>query len=95
MNHTYSQSNVSPQFFHNQGLYSDNSMNWVLIIVYIKNCWKDKNSENSARTIHVLYQFTFFVSNYKNSPKERAEMPTSGDLKSGDFLFFHTPPPGN
>ena len=26
--------------------------------------------------------------------RELTEMPTSGDLKSGDYLFFTTPPPG-
>ena len=26
--------------------------------------------------------------------RELAEMPTSGDVKSGDYLFFTTPPPG-
>ena len=26
--------------------------------------------------------------------RELAKMPTSGDVKSGDYLFFTTPPPG-
>ena len=49
----------------------------------------EKKKKRSA----VQYSFNTRTTIYCHKWVSMAEMPTSGDMKKGDSLFFHNPPP--
>ena len=58
---------------------------------FLESCSAKESSTNQCCTIYIHY-----ANNYYHKRVSIVEMPTSGDLKKGDSLFFHThPPPPN